>query len=153
MLLGYAAARSPTLFQALGGEATFGDARVRRMTVFFAAIIFFTFGAFSLEMSRASYCLAPSHIWVRPWPWQEMRRFRWQDVGLVGASCTYGKGWSATLRLYMRSGEVIEIPHSQIAESFYSIKRALRGLRVDVDKRDINPDCDVPEKDLLLQLN
>jgi len=152
LLLLHALASWKVLFHLLGGEATFGSGPVRCKTVSAAAVVFLATGMLGIAISNASFCLARSHIWVRSWPWQDMHEVRWQDVDLVEARCRYAKGWSATLSLYLRSGEVIEIPHTEIAESFYPIKRALKGLQVAVDTRGIDPNCDVAERDLLLQL-
>lgn len=151
LLLLYAVAGYGPLFRVLGGEAMFGNAAARRKTILSAAVVFVVAGVLGMAMSTASFCLAPSRILVRSWPWQDVRQIRWRDIERVEAACTYSKGWSATLRLYPHKG-VIEISHSQIADGIQGIKRALKGLPVEIDTRAVDPNCDVAEKDLLLQL-
>ena len=150
LVLWAAVTRSPTLFRLLGGEDSFGDANERREGIRAATLVFLVTAAIGLAMSSANFCLAPSHILVRPWPWQAMREFGWRDVDLVETKCWHSRGWNTTFSLYLRSGEEIEVSHNDLAGAYPHIKRSLVGLPFAFDPRGVDPNCDVDEKDLLL---
>ncbi len=152
MLVILTTAKSPTLFRFLGGERFFGDATTWRKTLRFFLFAGAATAAFGLWMANASYCLAPTRITLRPWPWHDVREFRWRDVDLVEARCTRSKEWSAMLTLRLRGGEEIEIPHTRIDEAYRGIRQSLTGLPFVLDTRDIDPNCGIPERDLLLHL-
>ena len=95
--------------------------------------------------AASEFCLSPSGIAYRSAPWDESRRFRWDDVVAVQTWCRRGtRGrWPAGYVLILRDGTSIDVMTAapQLTTGFPRLVRALSGRHVAFDSSRVAADC------------
>ena len=104
----------------------------------------------SFAGSLCQYCLEPDAILYQGSPWSGLRRYGWEEVSSVTATCRYSRGryagWSKQFILTLRDGSAIDLmtwPAAAV-RAYPAIAQALRGQRLFIDTSGVVPGCPEP---------
>jgi hypothetical protein len=108
-----------------------------------------------LGASLCQFCLGPQAIAYQAYPWTGFRRYGWEEVASVTATCRYQSGrhagWVKQLTAAMRDGAAIDLmtwPAAAV-RAYPAIAEALSGHDFAFDARGVAPRCPEPYLSML----
>ncbi len=132
------------------GKEGLGHPDWRWMLVISVAVSLMSFAVVTAA-ALSSFCLAPSSITVRDWPWEKPHVYAWRDVSAVTTRCWYGHGWSPSFVLKMNDGRALELQRTDMAwvGAYPRIAKALQGVAFTFDSTGVAANCGGDYADLL----
>jgi len=120
----------------------------QRQLIQFSLIALLATAPVSLGASLSQFCLTPSAVLDRSWTGS--RRYAWEDVSSVTATCRYSHGrypgWRKKYVVQMRDGAALDLMTwpAAAARAYPSVTEALHGQNFRFDASGVAPKCPEP---------